>query len=212
MSTGGYPAAPCQPTGRRPRPGYRTSRLVRHRRVRMRVEAAGASPPPTRPYPGGMGAHPAPARSAPEPWYAGTHRAEPVAPERGDRAGLIAAVLVTVVVVAALAVGGTYLWRRHTGRPVASPAACAVAAQTIAQATVLPPDPVAAAAWRDERDAAHQLIAEDYLSAAVDRYTWMAVRIVIADPVAPTDAERAAVARELRGHCRADLTVGWPAP
>ncbi|GAA0804463.1 hypothetical protein [Spirilliplanes yamanashiensis] len=203
-------ARPCRPTGRRPRPGYRSSRLVRYRRVRLTADVSGGAPPPGRPFPGGLGAHPAPARTAPEAWTSGRHRTGAAAPERGERGGLIAFALVVLVLLAASLVGGVYLWRRHNDPPVASPAACAVAAETLAQGRALTADPGAAGVWRADREAAHLHIQEPYLYDQVGRYAWYATRIATGEAHPPTAEELAAVERALPAHCRAELTVTWP--
>ncbi len=190
---------------------------MRHRRARLTADvSAGRVPgagrrgrPVTGPQspPGGA----EPFRLPPEAWVAGVRHHDFAAAERPERGGLIAAVIAVLVVVAATAVGGTYLWRRHHLAPVAAPAECAVAAETLAQGPALTSDRLTAAAWRAERDAAHQQILQAGLQVAAGRYVDYAVRIATGDPAAPSASQRSELARSLPAHCRATLTVAWPA-
>ncbi len=191
---------------------------MRHRRARLTADvAAGRGPvagrrgrPPTGGPQSPPGTH-QPVRLPPEAWIAGVRHDEFAAADRPERGGLIAAMIAVLVVVAATVVGGTYLWRRHHLPPVAAPAECAVAAETLAQGATLRADLPAAAAWRAERDAAHQQIQQAGLQAAAVRYADYAVRIATGDPAAPGAAQRDELARSLPAHCRATLTVAWPA-
>lgn len=203
---------PCRPIGRRPRPGYRASRLVRHRRVRLTADVRGGPPVTARRFSGGYGGHPAPARVPPKAWVVSRPEIDLSGAERPERGGLVATLIVVLVVAVASTIGGTYLWRRHHAPPMATPAACAVAEETLLQGRALTADAVTAAAWRVDRDAAHQHITEPYLQVPAGRYAAYAERIATGVPAQPTEAEKAAVVRELTAHCRQQLAVGWPTP
>jgi hypothetical protein len=209
---------PCRPTGRRPRPAYRSARLVRHRRVRLTADVA-AGPAPVMGRRARVGARQAapPASRPPAPatprrfWPARVRDGGAATVDRAERGGLIALIIVVLAVLAGGLAGGSYLWRRQHAAALASPADCAIAVETLVQGAALTADPLAAATWRAERDAAQQQIRDEGLYGRVGLYTGYVVQIATGAAEQPTEADKRDLAAELTSRCRQELIVEWPA-
>jgi hypothetical protein len=107
-----------------------------------------------------------------------------------------------LAVVAAVAIGGNYMWQRQFGPTLASKADCTLAQQLFDQARTPPADPAKAAAWEEQIRKVRYTMKDDGLDTQVGRYAHWAVVKATGVGDRPTTKQVHAVVDEAKGHCR----------
>jgi hypothetical protein len=117
--------------------------------------------------------------------------------------------IVTIGVLAAVAVGGNHLWQKRFGPTQASAADCALAQSIVDQAQQLPKDEAAVAKWqKDMHDLRFGTKMDGFLGIQVSVYEQWAGRKATGEGLPPTAAEFRAMETEANRHC--DKKVVFP--
>lgn len=122
---------------------------------------------------------------------------------RNSRTAKLAGVAVAVAVVAAVAIGGNYLWNRRFGPTPASQADCQLAQELFDKAQSAPADPTKSDAWEQQiREIRYAQMKDEGLSTQVGKYAhWAAVKASGAGDK-PTAKKVDDAVSQAQGHCR----------
>jgi hypothetical protein len=130
----------------------------------------------------------------------------------GNRSRLTRSIVlgvVTVGVLAAIAIGGNHLWQKHSGPTQASAADCALAQSIVDQAQKLPKGEAAVDKWRkDMHDLRIGTDMDGFLGIEVSVYERWAAEKATGKGKPPTAAEFRTMETEANRHC--DKKVVFP--
>lgn len=111
--------------------------------------------------------------------------------------------VVALTVVAAVALGGNYLWQRGFGPATATKADCVLAQELIDEAGAAPSDPARAKDWeQDLREVRDATFDDEQLSLQVGKYLYWARVRATGVGSRPTAEQFSDVVGEAKEHCR----------
>jgi hypothetical protein len=127
-------------------------------------------------------------------------------PKKSRTLRVVALSIVTVFVLGAIALGGTYLWQQRFGATQASAADCTLAQVIIDSTKSIPGDPAAGKKWEAATRAKIQNVKEDYLASQLRFYVGWAVTQATSTNRAGVEVSRN-LSAEIPSHCDQKITV-----